>query len=130
MQLIRLLAVVRRSGRNALSRPGRIELDLPTDSSRRPGGVNDDSTSFGPSRRKSSSNNVPASASHARNDFNLDIDLHDDAEATRSRMRDGGDWSAASKSGSRAGQRPGEAERQHLMNDYDHTYHEDDDEEL
>ncbi|CAO1636077.1 unnamed protein product [Parajaminaea phylloscopi] len=124
MQLIRLLAVVRRSGRNALSRPARIELDLPSDASSQ---GNAHPSSLGRARRKSA-NNTTAGA-RGQHDFSLDIDLEDDAEATRSRMRDGGDRTAVS-GGARGTGRAGEAERQRLMNDYDDTYREDDDEEL
>lgn len=105
MQLVRLLAVVRRSGKNALSRPSRIDLD-PASVGRRGGAGGGGGLGLG------------GSGSRPGNDFSLDIDLEDDAEATRSRMRDGGDWTAG-----RGGRKRG-PEHQGLMQHDD----EDDDE--
>lgn len=109
MQLIRLLAVVRRSGRNALSRPSRIDLDTTI----RSRGV-------GAGGRSQPAGSTTGGGQ--QNDFSLDIDLEDDAEASRNRMRQGGDWSAG-KNKTRRGAPP---EREGLM----HQDDDDDDEEL
>lgn len=119
MQLVRLLAVVRRSGRNALSRPSRIDLVVDPAAGAGLGGA--------PAHGRGAGAGAGARAGGQPggiNDFSLDIDLQDDAEATRSRMREGGDWSAGRAGRAGRGAQRG-TEREGLM-----MPDEDDDEEL
>ncbi|CAO1632548.1 unnamed protein product [Sympodiomycopsis kandeliae] len=86
MQLMRLLAVVRRSGRNAFTRPSRIEVLSNRNENARLGG----------SDRMGGPNSV-----------SLDIDLRDEERETRNRIRDGG--------GGQLGRNKKGTERENLM---------------
>lgn len=103
---MRLLAVVRRSGRNAFSRPSRIE-------------VGDTSGRGGQALGRVETGGQQRSAGH---DLTLDIDLEDDERATRNRIRDGGGVANVAGRAKQHG-----TEREGLM--HGHDYHDDDEEE-
>lgn len=120
MQLMRLLAVVRRSGRNAFSRPSRIEVG---NASRGGGGA--------AARSQDPRSNGPGIAGRGgagggAADLTLDIDLEDDERATRNRIRDGGGGGMGVGAGARGDKRG--TEREGLM--HGHDYDEEEEEEL
>lgn len=120
MQLMRLLAVVRRSGRNAWTgRPRGIELDpgaIGAGGAGAYGGRGAGQVQQGQRRRGGAAGAGGQGGAGAANDFSLDIDLEDDAAATRNRMRQGGGSAAP--------------ERQHLMHGGGSGADDDEEEEL